>query len=169
MGYQTGTVNQMVVILLAPGFEEGPTIFCADRMREAGIRVSLVGLAAGAIPGIHGIVVFPDYSLEQLPDRQSIHLLVIPGGGPCVSSLLMDPRVHHLFDQVIRNQGKIALMATAERPLRRAGISPLFEPTQFISQGKDDVRRFSDRLVQSLQFVVPASEKLPIDKHKLAG
>ncbi|MEZ4645483.1 MAG: DJ-1/PfpI family protein [Chloroflexota bacterium] len=143
--------SQTIVALLAPGFEEGSIIYCTDRLRDAGFRVSLVGLSAGIMNGIHGIAIQPDYSLEQLPAESIIALVVVPGGRLCASALFADPRVHRLLARVESQQGKVAVLSSGERPLTPAGLSFLSDSSQILFQGSENIHRFASYLVQMLQ------------------
>ena len=69
----------MVMILLAPGFEEAEALVPADLLRRAGVEVQLVGVGGSCITGSHGITVAADLALEQA-DTQTLEMLVLPGG-----------------------------------------------------------------------------------------
>ncbi len=107
---------------MAPGFEEGSAIYCLDRLREAGILVSLVGLSAGLISGAHGVTVRPDRTLGQVAAVPPPHILLVPDGKKSVSALLADPRVHRLLAAVVENDGRIAAMPAAAAMIGSGGI-----------------------------------------------
>lgn len=143
--------NNQVIILLAIGFEEGTTIFCLEHMREAGLPVKLVGLSSGLITGLHGLVVRPDYSLDQLAPGIQTRLVILPDGQQCISSLLADPRVYKLFEATTQeNDGLIAVMKTAEPLLTQRGIlaTPLAE--RLVLQGNTPVQEFANQLINLL-------------------
>ncbi|HRQ40113.1 MAG TPA: DJ-1/PfpI family protein [Chloroflexota bacterium] len=139
--------NNRIVILLAPGFEETAVVYCMEHMREAGLPVSLVGLSAGILKGLHGLAVRPDYSLDQLSPETVHQGVIMPGGPACVSALLTDPRVHRLLDVTIQNSGFVAVLATAV-PLFTQSVSQLTTAApHFIRQGEMGITEFTDYLI----------------------
>src|SRR5690606_31885023 len=107
------SLTNRVLILLATGFEVSSVVFCVSQIREAGLPISLVGLSAGILKGLHGLAIRPDYSLEQLPQGGGYAGVIIPGTPQCVAALLADPRVHHLVQKTLEEQGLFSAMATA--------------------------------------------------------
>jgi putative intracellular protease/amidase len=145
------SASNRVVIILAHGFAEGETIWCLDRLREAGLPVSLVSLSAGLLNGQHGLAVRPDYSLDQLPLAAGPPRLVIaPGGRQCITSLLADPRVHQLFDATLNNKGFVAGMGTAEPLLNQIVFSTSPHAAHFVPQGALAIDDFVGRLINLL-------------------
>lgn len=140
--------QRRILILLAPGFEEGPIVYCLDRMREAGLPVSLVGPSPRWIRGIHGISVRTDYSLEQLEPQIPHQLIVVSGGRQHIASLLADPRVRDLFQSVQESKGHVAATLSAESPLVQAGIHTLSHDSLFVQHGKMSVDEFANRLIE---------------------
>lgn len=134
-----GSTSDKIFILLAPGFEESTVVFCLEQMREAGLSVSLVSLSTGLVSGLHGLVLRPDYSLDQLLPGLSCRLVIVPGSRQCASSLLADPRVHHLLRNTLNGGGFIVSTTTATPLLKQTEISTL-RPTHFISQ--EDIEIF---------------------------
>ncbi len=134
-GYDT------VLILLADRFNELFAINTTVRLRSADIQVVLVGLTAGLLHGQQGITIRPDLSLSQLL-LQEAHpagqLLILCGDQECVSTLLVDPRVHQLISSVLDAGGQVTspspllkevLTATGRLRLHQAGqLLPPGEP-----------------------------------------
>lgn len=139
--------NRRVIILLAPDFAEGATIYCLDRLREAGIAVSLVAVSAGLISGAHGVAVRPDYTLEQLTAVTPPSLVIIPDGKKSVTALLADPRVHRLLAATLDNDGLIAAMPIAASVLGSIGGKQRAAEFPIITQSDDNLDGFSDRLI----------------------
>ena len=144
MTQQPRSHNGEVFILLAPGFEEGSTIYCLDRLREAGILVSLVGLSAGLISGAPGVTVRPDRTLGQVSDGTPPHMILVPDGKKAVSALLADPRVHRLLSATIEGNGKIAAMPAAAAMLGEGGIGLETAP---IIQSNGSLDEFAGQLI----------------------
>ena len=144
--------SNSILILLAPGFEETPVVYCLDHMREAGLPVSLVGLSTGLIKGLHGLTVRPDASLDHLLSGTIYQGVIVPGGHQCVSSLLTDPRVHQLLEATLQNKGFIAAMATAANLLlAQSSIPELAGMSCFVEQAEMEISQFTERLINLLQ------------------
>lgn len=114
----TTTMNRAspVVVLIATGFDELEVAGCLHPLREAGLRVALVGLTSGIIFGQHGLRVLPDVTLGQFHAAQwPPRLLVIPGGSGHAAALVADPRVHQLLQATLARQGQVAVWATAHK------------------------------------------------------
>ncbi|MCL4267285.1 MAG: DJ-1/PfpI family protein [Anaerolineae bacterium] len=139
--------NNRILILLATGFEETAVVYCLDHMREAGLPVSLVGLSAGILKGLHGLAVRPDYSLDQLSAEAGCRGVIVPGGPPCVTALLTDPRVHRLLDATLQQEGFVAAMATAVPQLQQSGILALSTKPRFIPQEDMEINEFTYQLI----------------------
>lgn len=147
MAVHGSSLNNKVLILLAPGFEEKTTIYLLDHIREAGLPVSLVSLTAGLVTGLHGLSVRPDCSLEQLTTRTPHRLIIVPGGRQCTSSLVTDPRVHQLLEVTLKNDGFVAATLTAEPLLMQVGIPAPSDKPRFIPQKDIEVEEFANLLI----------------------
>ncbi len=139
--------NGKVVVLVAAGFKEGEAIYCLDRLREAGISVSLVGVSAGLISGAHGVTVRPDCTLEQLTVTPPPRIALIPGGKKAAAALLSDPRVHRLLTAVVQNNGVIAAMPDAVSLLNGVTIEGINTSIAIISPNSDSLDEFINRLI----------------------
>lgn len=147
MMQQPSSHNGEVFILLAPGFEEGSAIYCLDRLREAGILVSLVGLSAGLISGAHGVTVRPDRTLGQTSTLTPPYMVLVPDGKKSVTALLADPRVHRLLTATIENNGNIAAMPAAAAMLENGGIGLKIPPLIPFTGSLDE---FASQLINSI-------------------
>lgn len=147
MGYHAGPENGRILILIAPGFAEGATVVCLERLREAGLPVSLVGLSAGLFTGRHGLTVRPDCSLDQLSLAIPQRLVIVPGGSQSTTSLLSDPRVHQLLSVTLESSGYVVAMSSAESHLAQAGIPVPSQASRYIAQSNIELERFIHRLI----------------------
>lgn len=141
------TQHNKILILLAPGFEETAVVHCLDRMREAGLPISLVGLSTGILKGLHGLAVRPDYLLDQLSSKGRCRGIIVPGGHQCVSALLTDPRVHQLLESTLQSGGFVAAMSTAVPLLTQSISQAATSSTNFIQQGETGIAEFADYLI----------------------
>lgn len=122
-----------VLILIAPGFEEAMATLAAE-IRSHNIAVSMVGLTSGAIVSQHGVAIQPDCSLEQVSEIFGRHALIIPGGSRCITTLLTDPRVFRLGQQVLAAQGTIFATASSQTLLYTRFKKKIKQSGQFVTQ-----------------------------------
>lgn len=138
-----------VFILLANGFEEGPLIYCVDKLRSAGFHVKLVSLSKRLVNSKHGVYIKGDITLSELKSSNTDNdLVIIPGGTESTASLLTDPRTHLLFSMINQNKGYMAAMDTAVPILNEFDIPETFS-CRFISKyPTQDILQFSSELIQ---------------------
>ena len=146
VSHQASSQNQ-TLILIAPGFREESVVQCLSQMREAGLAVSLVGLSAGLIRSLHGVVMLPDCSLEQLSPLGSPQLVIVPGGKQSVSALLADPRVHKLLDDTLENGGFVAATTTAQIVLAEANYPKSGREAHFLTQEGLEMGEYVKQLI----------------------
>ncbi|MCB0211600.1 MAG: DJ-1/PfpI family protein [Anaerolineae bacterium] len=95
------------ILLLADGFEE-EAILVATLLREAGLRVTIVGLRSSQVTGLHGIIIKPDISLDRLLEMtMPISALIVPEGGGHIERLRSDPRVNILLRERLDCDGLV--------------------------------------------------------------
>lgn len=140
--------HDRILILLAPGFEESPLVYCMEQMREAGLGVSLVSASSGLVRGRRGLVVQTDGSFTQLNREQRYRLIVVPGGREAIAYLLNDPRFHRLVESTLHGEGFVAAMRSAVPLLAQTGIpQPAFQD-HFIAQDDMEIEGFTRHLIQ---------------------
>lgn len=130
------------IIMIAKGFDEEPTITCLNRLREAGLKVLLVGLTTHSVVGAHGVTIHPDYSLEELPIGREPRLMVIPGSNETAARLVTDPRVHRMIEATVRAGGLVAIFRRAESALAQAGLLEMLSKPYCLRQGSLDYASF---------------------------
>jgi putative intracellular protease/amidase len=148
---RNGATNRTVLILVARDFREGTIVYLLERLRQAGISVSLVSLSDRLVKGYHGMAIRPDLSLEQLPQDPCHRLLILPDGRACVSALLADPRVHQLIEETLHSHGLVAAMPEAEVMLERLGLVTAETVANFVWLKGQDLAAFTEQLISRLQ------------------
>lgn len=154
------STKDKVLILLAPQFDEVDTVYCLKELRKASFSVCLVGMSSGLVKGMYGLIIRPDYSLDELRPEQPIRLILIPGGQACSASILSDPRAHRLLDATLRNFNFVAAMTTAEPILHQAGFEYSPENHTFLGQGGQTIELFADLLIHLISK--PQNVELPV-------
>lgn len=90
----------MILLCLAPGFEEIEALATVDILRRAGLQVTTVGIGGEYITGTHGITVRADVSdKEGIPQVENLQAVVLPGGMPGMTNLLQSETVDVLLHQ----------------------------------------------------------------------
>ena len=135
--------NNNVAILISPGFAENDVVYCLSQMRAAGLPTSLLGASTQTTPGQHGLLVVPDYSLDELDSHVYFRLIIIPGSYECVTNLLMAPGFHTQvkeYGSLDGAHGRIAILTEAEKALQQAKL--------FVN-ASDKIWRQSDQTLES--------------------
>ncbi len=144
------TPNTNVAILIGPGFAENEVVYCLSQMRTAGLPTSLLGASKQTTPGQHGLLVIPDYSLEELDAETQFRLIIIPGGYECVTSLIMTPGFHSQIKEyqgLERPNGRIAVLTEAETALQQAKIFT-DSPDEILHQDNQPLEGFCQKLIK---------------------
>lgn len=94
MAHAQGTV----FILWADRFDEAAAAIFVSVLREAGVRVKVVGLSAQRAVGAHGLALVPDMTLEQaLPLAGRAVCVVVPADGVSTQAVGQDPRLREFL------------------------------------------------------------------------
>lgn len=89
-----------VFVLWGDRFEEAVATIFITTLREAGLRVKVVGLSQRRIRGVHGLTLVPDLTLEEaLPLAPQTTCLIIPCQAACLNRLASDPRLADFIRQ----------------------------------------------------------------------
>ncbi len=148
LNYSDFIMPEKIGILLTTGFEEGTAVYCTDRLRNAGLPVSVLGISAQPIKGMHGIKIEPDQSIGDLDPDQRFRLIIVSGGRQYISSSLIDPRVYKLLKQTIESNGYIAPIARTKDFLADAGLLQEEDAPYIISHEDKALQEFVDELIK---------------------
>ena len=92
------------LLLWGEGFDESIAVAMTARLRQAGLRVLLVGLQGRMAFGQDGIGLTVDLSVSQaLPYAQTATSVIVPGHSPQIGLLDNDPRIGQLLDAANKN------------------------------------------------------------------
>ena len=105
-----------VMVLLAPGFEEGETVEILDVLRRGGFSVDAVSTAGEWVSGGHAI------TIRDNGDFLHYDMIVLPGGWDGVAHLQNDARVLELVRHYDRSGKFVAAMCAGPNVLAKAGI-----------------------------------------------
>jgi 4-methyl-5(b-hydroxyethyl)-thiazole monophosphate biosynthesis len=111
----------IVLVPLAPGFEEIEAVVIIDVLRRAGVEVRVAGLEPGPVTGAHGIRLATDCALGEV-DAAGLAMLVLPGGMPGATNLQRDERVLALVRALESSGRTVAAICAAPLVLAAAGV-----------------------------------------------
>ena len=135
----------MIFVLWATNFDETAASVFVSELRNAGLRVQVVGLHGQQIAGAHGLVLGPDMRLDEaLRYAGQTRCLIIPAPLHCLAPFEADPRLCRFMEEVQTAGARIV-----------AGDAD-YDATQLLSAGAElyppgeDVFAFVRRLAKSL-------------------
>lgn len=112
-----------VMVILAPGFEEGETVEIIDVLRRAGFTCDAVSIAGELVTGSNNITVKSDRVLERdLGEFKDYDMLVLPGGWGGTDNMLAEERVLELVRYYDSHDKFVAAMCAAPNVLAKAGV-----------------------------------------------
>ena len=112
----------MILVFLAPGFEESEAIVPVDILRRAGLDVVTVAVGEDrAVQSSHGITVQADITADTLPDCLP-EMLVLPGGMPGTRHLDGSQFVRSYLEKAYTEGRYIAAICAAPMVLGKQGL-----------------------------------------------
>ena len=103
-------LNDYVLVLWAERFDEAAATIFVTVLREAGLRVKVVGLTPPPVSGAHGLALVPDLSLDQaLPLAEKTRGVIFPSNPAGLKRLQSDPRVGDLLQRTTAHRAKFVL------------------------------------------------------------
>jgi 4-methyl-5(b-hydroxyethyl)-thiazole monophosphate biosynthesis len=99
-----GCTHPTVFVLWGTHFDEVIAVFAVIGLRQAGVRVKVVGLSGPYAKGAHGLGLQADWSLDEaLAAADQAIGVVIPCTTPTFQGLQVDPRVQEFLRQTQDN------------------------------------------------------------------
>jgi hypothetical protein len=145
-----------VLVLWGERFEEAPAAIFITVLREAGLRVKVVGLTPRQICGAHGLALVPDVTLDQaLTLAAHTICVVIPATPPDFRRLETDPRVVELLQQGHANRAKFVLGPLFEVEIGERSPLSLPEGQVLVYPDCEDLLPFARDLARSLVAAQP--------------
>lgn len=153
-------VMKKIMVILAPGFEEGETVEIIDVLRRAGFSCESVSIAGTMVMGGHHIRVKADRVLgQELSEFYDYDMIVLPGGWDGVDNMLADERVIRLVQYYDQSGKYVAAMCAGPNVLARPGVTkgrtvtsypgPKCEPNFADANYVQDVVAFDGKLITS--------------------
>ena len=124
-------LKNMVIVLLANGFEEIEAIVPVDVLRRHNIDVRTVSITSDRlVTGTHGIQVAADLLSGDVP-LSDVDMLVLPGGMPGVKNLDASPITQAFIDATLKNGGHLAAICAAPSIFGKHGMLTNIKATCF--------------------------------------
>lgn len=140
----------VVLIPLAPGFEELEAVTVIDLLRRAQIEVVCAGLSNGPVKGSRGTVLVPDTTLDDALTRD-YDMVVLPGGQPGATNLENDTRLRGLLKRMAAAGKYTAAICAAPKVLAAAGLLDGKRATGF--PGAVDIKQFPRVRLEALDVI----------------
>ena len=105
-------MEQAILTILSPGFEEVEAITAIDILRRARLNVTTAALSAIDVEGSHGITVRAEHRLANI-DTTQFDMLVLPGGMRGVENMLADSRLMEIAVQMAARGCRMAAVCAA--------------------------------------------------------
>ena len=145
--------NRRVLILLADKYDEPFIVDLFCRIRDKRILINLIGLTSGIVRGVHGLLIHPELSLLEISEQthpDEIQALIVPGGHHCAKTLLTDPRVHHLLEEIIKRNGLVFVASSAQEILEETTIPKISKDSHLFKQDRQKARDFLEEIIDRL-------------------
>ncbi|KAA3654117.1 MAG: hypothetical protein DWQ04_34725 [Chloroflexi bacterium] len=141
-----------VIILIADQFDEMEVVTCHSALSNHQLSVVLVSIKPGLVQSIHGITVHPDSYLSQELSLASEkrQLIVLAGGETCAAQTLSDPRSHQLIQDILQQNGFVAVMSRADYLVRETGMFMLEREKGMMRQGEVETAVFVQQLIDRM-------------------
>lgn len=157
LAYNYSDTPEKIGIVLTPGFEEETAVYCATKLRDAGLPVSIIGMSGQSVKGLHGISVKPDITIDEINREQTYRLIIISGGRQYITSSMLDPRVYDLLQRTIQSNGFIVPIARTTQFLVDAGFPDENKASYIISNNGKSLKKFAEELITlaSIELMQP--------------
>ena len=114
-----------IFVLWGRHFDEAVTAIFVTELREAGVRVKVVGLEGRTTAGAHGLSLAPDLALGQLPRlAQRVTGIVIPCSFDKLQRFMHDPRLATFFQTAQQSEACFIVQQGAKRDAAAIGLLP---------------------------------------------
>lgn len=107
-------------VMLAPGYEEGESLFVVDIIRRGGFACDAIGLEGQQVTGCNGIIALADKVFDGSLDGYD--LVVLPGGMPGAANLAASDALVAAVTAVAERGGLVASICAGPMTLDRAGL-----------------------------------------------
>jgi hypothetical protein len=149
-----------VFVLWGDRFDEAAATIFVTELREAGLRVKVVGLTPRQIGGAHGLALVPDLTLDQALSLASQAIcVVIPATVQWRERFNNDPRISKFIAHVSSDQTKFVVGMGDETMKTGLKLPALVEENVMIYPETEDLVKFARELAKLLSAEVSRNIK----------
>lgn len=147
-------VRPTTFILWGKKFEEAPTTTFVTELRQAGLKVKIVGLDGRQTSGANGLALVPDMTLSRaLMLVQQASCVILPCDAPRLRWCVTDPRVRRFLADA-RAGNALFVVSQAWAEATEATIASFLNATSFmVYPGCNDLVAFARELADSLNAI----------------
>ena len=143
-----------VFVLWGDRFREAEAAIFVTRLREAGLRVKVVGVNPYQLGGAHGLALVPDLSLDQaLPLASQAVAVIIPATFSGLKQLQNDPRISEFFRLADHHQAQFVLGAVSQAEVTALGWLPFSDDRVSFYPCCENLMMFAQELASRLLSV----------------
>jgi hypothetical protein len=144
--------DDYVFVLWGNQFDEATATIFVTELREAGLRVKVVGLTPRQINGAHGLALVPDLTLDQaLPLAPQAICVILPYASRGIKRLRNDPRIREFFHLAYAsNRAKFVVGQFNQAAIAKLGLFPVSADNVVVYPGSEDLVAFARQMAKSL-------------------
>lgn len=141
-----------IFVLWSESFDEASAVIFITELRDAGLRVKVVGPTSRPVAGVHGLALVTDLTMEQaLPlTKQPVRWVILPCGAVGGQRLSNDPRVRTFLLQAHQHGACFITSPVGAAALARLGGSVFAAMQVRIFPANDELFDYVRRLVAAL-------------------
>lgn len=141
-----------VAVLWGNNFDERAATIFVTELREAGLWVKMVGINPLHISGSHGVVLIPDFTLDQaLAAAHDVIGVIIPYASPGIKRLKNDPRLQMFCEQAQANGAKFIVGPVFSPHLAEADLFPVTIENPIFYPSSETLAKFARQMVGLLR------------------
>jgi hypothetical protein len=149
-----------VFVLWGDRFDEAAATIFITELREAGLRVKVVGLTPRQIGGVHGLALVPDLTLDQgLTLASQAICVVIPTTVQWSERFNNDPRIAKFIAHVSSNQTRFVVGMGDETMITGLKLPASVEENIMIYPEAEDLVKFAREMAKLLSGEVSRGHK----------
>jgi protease I len=140
-----------LIFLIPEGFRDEEFSVPKDRLKAAGVSVTVAGLQFGKARGVLGMTATPDILLDEV-NVDDYDAFILPGGGGSARHLFNNLKVHSIIKEAYSKGKVVAAICLSGAVLANAGIlggknATVFSTPQTLKIFRDAGVKYSDKHV----------------------
>jgi len=139
--------HNYVFVLWGNKFEEATASIFITQLREAGLKVKVVGLTAKRLGGAHGLALVPDLTLDEaLPLATQAICVILPYISRGIKRLKNDPRMPEFFSRAYSNNATFVIGQLTDVDVGDIGLLPEHRDNLLVYPDSEGLVEFARKL-----------------------